>query len=303
MAYLADLTLRLNLAARQLPEDLRRRHVDFLAAQQRPDGGFAGREGDSDLYYTGFALRGLALLNALDRHRAERTGEFLRTHLDHEMPLVDFLSLLFGVFLIGASTGIDLMADRDDQWLRQVDAHLEQFRRSDGGYARTKEGASSSTYHTFLVAITREMLGLPLTAPERLARFVVDRRREDGGFVEIGPMRRSGTNPTAAAIAVLKMAGGLEEPIRRTAIGFLTGMQTDQGGFLANTRIPLPDLLSTYTAVQTLIDLETPHDFRHPSMADYLGGLEAPDGGFRAAVWDDATDVEYTFYGVATWAL
>ena len=32
---------------------------------QNPDGGFSGREGGSDLYYTGFALRGLAVLDAL----------------------------------------------------------------------------------------------------------------------------------------------------------------------------------------------------------------------------------------------
>jgi len=302
MAYLADVIFRLNIAARRLPETLRRRHAEYLLARQRPDGGFAGRAGASDLYYTGFALRGLVLLSALDRDRAERAGQFLRDQLDHQLPLVDFLSLLFGVFLIGSTTGTDLLADRGELWLRRVDAHLEQFRRSDGGYARTEAGASSSTYHTFLVAIAREMLGLPPVAPEELTRCVLDRSRRDGGFVEIGPMRRSGTNPTAAAIAVLKMTGGLNEPIRRAAVDFLRGMQTEPGGFRANTRVPIPDLLSTYTAAHTLIDLDA-HTFGRERVADYLRGLEAPGGGFRAAVWDDATDVEYTFYGLATWAL
>ena len=32
---------------------------------QNLDGGWSGREGESDLYYTGFALRGLAVLQGL----------------------------------------------------------------------------------------------------------------------------------------------------------------------------------------------------------------------------------------------
>jgi geranylgeranyl transferase type-2 subunit beta len=31
--------------------------------------------------------------------------------------------------------------------------------------------------------------------------------------------------------------------------------------------------------------------------------LEFPTGGFRAATWDEAADVEYTFYGLGVLAL
>ena len=57
--YLEDITIRLAQGIDRLPEATRARHAEFLKAQQRDDGGFAGREGASDLYYTGFALRGL----------------------------------------------------------------------------------------------------------------------------------------------------------------------------------------------------------------------------------------------------
>ena len=54
LSYLESLTVRLALAAAELPEATRQRHGDFMLAAQREDGGFAGREGGSDLYYTGF---------------------------------------------------------------------------------------------------------------------------------------------------------------------------------------------------------------------------------------------------------
>ena len=35
----------------------------------------------------------------------------------------------------------------------------------------------------------------------------------------------------------------------------------------------------------------------------FAAALEGSGGGFRAAVWDSAADVEYTFYGLGTLAL
>ena len=47
---------------------------------QRADGGFAGRQGLSDLYYTSFALRTLAILGELHGSVAERAAGFLHNH-------------------------------------------------------------------------------------------------------------------------------------------------------------------------------------------------------------------------------
>ncbi|MFQ3650792.1 MAG: prenyltransferase/squalene oxidase repeat-containing protein, partial [Gemmataceae bacterium] len=64
--YLPRLNAQLAAGLRLVPEEVRAKHADFLRSRQNPDGGFSGREGGSDLYYTGFALRGLAVLEALD---------------------------------------------------------------------------------------------------------------------------------------------------------------------------------------------------------------------------------------------
>ena len=60
--YLENLTLRLAAGLGELPAEVREPHVRYLKSAQRSDGGFAGRDGGSDLYYTGFGLRGLAVL-------------------------------------------------------------------------------------------------------------------------------------------------------------------------------------------------------------------------------------------------
>ena len=63
--YLESLTNRLMEGVARLPQETRQRHIGYLRSAQNADGGFSGREGGSDLYYTGFGLRGLAVLQAL----------------------------------------------------------------------------------------------------------------------------------------------------------------------------------------------------------------------------------------------
>src|SRR3954468_13045547 len=158
-SYLADLTLRLASAIAELPEALRARHAKYLLAAQREDGGFAGREGGSDLYYTGFALRSLAMLGELYGTPAEQAAAFLRSRLSGQESIVDFLSLVYGASLIESAAGIDVFATADPQWREAVAAALEKLRREDGGYAKGTEGTASSTYHTFLVLLCQQLIG------------------------------------------------------------------------------------------------------------------------------------------------
>jgi len=80
-------------------------------------------------------------------------------------------------------------------------------------------------------------------------------------------------------------------------------MQTDEGGLRANTRIPIADLLSTFTGLLTLTDLNAIDAIDTNAVLRYVKSLELVNGGFHAAVWDEAHDVEYTFYGLGCLAL
>ncbi|MEX2026414.1 MAG: prenyltransferase/squalene oxidase repeat-containing protein [Pirellulaceae bacterium] len=302
-AYLESLTLRLALGLESLPDDARQRHATFLKGFQQPDGGFRGREGGSDLYYTGFALRGLALLGHLEGEVADRAAAYLRSQLSRQVPMVDFLSLIYGAALLNFAAGIDVFEASAAGWQQNIAAALEAFRREDGGYAKTDEGAASSMYHTFLVVLSQQLIEQPVIEPERIAAFVRSRKRDDGGFVEMPQMKRSGTNPTAAAIGLLRILDALDESTRESTLDFLVEMQTDEGGLRANTRIPIADLLSTFTGCLTLADLGALDEIDVPAIRRYARELEQPAGGFLGAIWDEVADVEYTFYGLGTIAL
>ena len=301
--YLEELTLRLSAAIAELPEPVRGRHAKYLLAAQRDDGGFAGREGGSDLYYTGFALRSLAMLGELYGPLAERAAGFLRSRLHGQESIVDFLSLIYGASLLKTAAGIDVFSAAEPNWRDAVATALEGLRRGDGGYAKGPEGIASSTYHTFLVLLCYQLIEREIRQPREIAGFLRSQRCDEGGFREIRASKRAGTNPTAAAIGGLRVLGALDEETRLSTIDLLAEMQTDEGGLRANTRIPIADLLSTFTGLLTLEDLGGAAEIDVPAALRFAESLQLEDGGFHGAAWDPAHDVEYTFYGLATLAL
>jgi geranylgeranyl transferase type-2 subunit beta len=302
-SYLPRLTERLADGLARQPASFRKRHANYIRACQNADGGFSGRDPASDLYYTGFALRGLALLDELTPEVAERTAGYLRQRLDGSASVVDFFSLLYACGLVQLASGIDALADSPADWPDRVAALLTSFRTPGGGYGKTPGAASGSTYHTFLVALCFQLLNRPLPDADAAVRFVQGRQREDGGFVEIGPMKRSGTNPTAAAVGVLQICGALDESTKDGVADFLSNLQSMEGGLQANARAPLADLLSTFTGCWTLAEIGAPDRVDSAEALGYAKALERPDGGFHGGHWDGGFDVEYTFYGLGAVAL
>lgn len=303
MSYLTQLTLRLAAGAMRLPENLRLRHARFFEAAQRPDGGFPGRQGASDPYYTGFALRGLALIGLLEEDVARRAASFLQSRLDTPMASVDFVSLVYSAVLLEVTHGIDLFRSAGHDRQSAVSRLLDRFRCDDGGYAKTETNRRSSTYHTFLAVMCQELVGIPIENAQQVADLVRSHQRDDGGFVEVTPLGRSGTNPTAAAIGLLRLLDSLDESVAATAAQFLSDMQNLEGGLRANGRIPVADLLSTFTGIVALADLGRLASIDLEAARRYVESLALADGGFRGGAWDDSADVEYTFYGLGSLAL
>jgi geranylgeranyl transferase type-2 subunit beta len=303
--YLFQLTGQLAHNLGRVPPESRTLHAAYLRAAQNGDGGFPGRAGGSDLYYTGFGLRGLVILDALSPGVCERAAGFLCESLTRRASVVDFFSLLYAAALIQTAGGPDVFAETPAGWDDRVSEELETFRTPDGGYGKAVGARSGSTYHTFLVGLCYQLLGQALPRAAEVVSFISTRQRDDGGFVEIAPMRRSGTNPTAAAVGVLQMVEDGEEngsalnaEVREGVVQFLAAMPSAEGGFRANGRAPLADLLSTFTGLWTLRQLRALDRVDTAAARGYVKLLELPGGGFRGGLWDDATDVEYTFYGL-----
>jgi len=301
--YLLRLGDRLTSGLIPLSNEDRARHRDFVLSRQNADGGFSGRSDGSDLYYTGFAVRTLAVLGALTEANCAKIAGYLRSCQRLEVTVIDLVSWLYGALMVQAAGGIDVLDESGAGWPDRLATVLESFRTRDGGYAKTHEGAQGSTYHSFLVAVCYELLGRAPPNPGKLVQFLFDRQREDGGFVEIAPMKRSGTNPTAAAVAVLQMHAAIDDELRQDVAAFLREVRNGEGGFQANTRIPFADGLSTFTGLVTAQDLCLDGILESAQAAQFIRALALPGGGFRGAHWDQAADVEYTFYALGTLGL
>jgi geranylgeranyl transferase type-2 subunit beta len=303
-SFLLRLTQRLAAGWREIEPERAARHRDFILGFQRADGGFAGREGGSDIYYTSFAVRGLALLNALDDSRCRLIAGYLKSAAARgRYSLIDLVSWFYSSITLQLAGDLTVFGGEIEVLSEELSSALEAFRRADGGYAKTDEGGVGSTYHTFLAVLCYEMLGRRPPDPEGITRFLLSRRRDDGGFVEIGPMRRSGTNPTAAAAVLLKRFEAIDQPTLAGIDDYLARVQGVEGGFRANTQIPFCDLLSTFTGLLTAAELELAHRIDPAACRRYIEQLELSEGGFKGAAWDGDSDPEYTFYGLGALAL
>ena len=100
--------------------------ADFLRSQRNDGGGFAGRDGKSDLYYTVFGLEGLLALRA--DLPANETAAYLRSFGDGAE--LDFVHLTC-LARCWAALPTPL---RDEAAGAALLGRLEAYRSADGGY-------------------------------------------------------------------------------------------------------------------------------------------------------------------------
>jgi len=292
-AYMDALNGLLHTGAEGLGEAITRPQVEFVLSCRAPDGGFRGRRGGADTYYTDFALRCLDLLGA-DPAQIAATADFVAAQ-PIPRDLVHCFSLLSCARVLrryGASADLDQPAIANAIGAQQLPS---------GGFGGA-DGRISAT-RSFIAALCHELLGLAMPGAEAAASAVLDLMRPDAGFAD-GPDEPAGqTNATAAAIGLLAMRGTLGEQVAQQAAAFLVGMQHSGGGLLAYAGAPEPDLLSTFTGLVALAFAADVTGLDLRGVARFVGDLALAQGGFRAASSDRGSDVEYTYYGLGCLAL
>ena len=155
-----DLTLASGIAL--LGAQWKDNHARYVIGRQSSDGGFPGRQGGSDPYYTDFAVRTLVLLGKTEG--LKRAAGYARGLKAEPRDLVDCFSRLNLARLL--KLRIDTGAVRKQ---------LERQQLAGGGFAR-KNAVDVSAYNTFLAALCCEMLGEAFPAPDRADRAVAGLR-------------------------------------------------------------------------------------------------------------------------------
>lgn len=292
MTSLQQLEALLQAGADQLPPAFKARQLAFLMAAQQPDGGFAGRAGGSDLYYTDFALRLAALLGAEPALRI-RAAAYVSS-LPAPRDVVELFCRLNCRRLVGDGS------PAPDPELSQL---LTSWALPRSGHSKAP-GEPLSAYACFLAALSEEMLGeLGQVPAGRIAKQVLALQGEGGGFRDLAGVGPEQTSATAAATGLLGLTGMLPDKVGLAAARFLAAQQTPDGGLAAHAAAPVADLLSTFTGLVALMGLPGDAAVDLGGIARFAAACARPTGGFVAWSGDEDPDLEYTYYGVATLAL
>jgi len=296
MPYLAELTAYILANAAGIDEEKRKQYAEYFFSLQTDCGGFANRTGISDIYYTGFALRGLFLLNALSSndHRTIKSVEFLNLQNIDKLNAVEINTLIYCESLFSFVFRTEIPPEKRELYRQQ----LNRYERKDGCFASSERTPYSSTYHTFLTAASFELLGLEEEKQKIPLEPILERQHKDGGFTELEVLHRGGTNPTAAAVAFLKMRGTVPKN-SDAVVRYLADSQLPTGGFRASPAIGIADLLSSFTAWTALHDLNSVNKINAEALKAFVRNCKTADGGFCGSDWDTQSDSEYTLYGIA----
>jgi len=292
---------RIRRGLARLPEAFRALHADYVRRKRNPDGGFPGRSDGSDVYYTAFAARAAEVLDIPDGS----LWQGIARHLEGGDAPVDLIAAVswLDAARLATSDGRAALSARAVARVRRAAADLLRTGRAPGGGYPAVPNGPSSVYHTFLAYLCRDLLGECADPAGKDVPFLLRCRCADGGFADREGGPAGGTNPTAAAVAVLARGGSLDAKTAGAATGFLLSMQRGDGGFAAGAGAASTDLLSTFTALLTLSDLGRLRRAKLAAAGRYVRALLDPGGGFRAGPEDGCTNIEYTFYGLGTLGL
>ena len=156
------------------------------------------------------------------------------------------------------------------------------------------DAAHGSAYHAFLAMGAYQDLGTMPPAPDRIAASLAALQSADGAFAN-DPGRPHGSTPaTAAAVTLIRH---LDMPASPALADWLLARCHD-GGFFASPDAPVPDLLSTATALHALSSLHASIDGIREGCLDFVDSLWTSQGAFYGTWADDVPDCEYTFYGL-----
>jgi hypothetical protein len=259
----------------------------FLRGEQNPDGGFRDRAGQSDLYYSVFGLDGLIALRS-DLPVGAVQG-YLRGFKDGEG--LDFVHL----GCLARCWAALPVAQRVEAPVDRLLARIENHRSKDGGYSPVPGHADGTLYACFVATGAYQDLGRQQPEPLRMLDCVRRLEAADGGYANQRDMPLGLTPSTAAAVTLLRHLG---EPLPPALGDWLLARCRPEGGFFATPVAPLPDLLSTATALHALSSMHVSLDpIREPCL-DFLDSLWTNRGAFHGTWADDALDCEYTYYAL-----
>ena len=173
---------------------------------------------------------------------------------------------------------------------------LEAFRKPCGGWDNNLQREHGTAYGSFLALGAYQDMGKLPPKPLRILQSLKKLETPDHAWNNHPNLPVGSTNPTAGAVVLLN---NLHLPINTEVGQWLRARLHPQGGFVAVPDAPMPDLLSTSTALHALAALDLRLTAGETECClDFVDSLWDANGGFHGHWADDFLDCEYTFYGL-----
>lgn len=269
--------------------------INYVRGKQNPDGGFRGRSQKSDLYYTVFGVDCLVALNSSPQFHLDK---FISCFDSFER--LDFVHLCSFIHLVSTALSFNFFSnptelkERFTENIPAIRKLLESYRSDDGGYSVNKNSKIGSIYGCFLAVSAFEEIGLQFQ-DYKIVDCIISLATPDGGFSNEPGLKEGTTTATSAALILLKKFG---KQIPKKSGDWLLKMLHPSGGFLASFSAPIPDLLSTATALHCLAEIGYNLEKIRENCLDFIDTLWSNEGAFYGNWAENKTDVEYTFYGL-----
>lgn len=260
---------------------------NFVRSQQNDDGGFRDRDGESDLYYTSFAID---VLTALQVPLPE---DSLHAFLENRMRSLDELDFVHLCCLARCASA--LAARPSPTALPPLLGRIETYRTPDGGYNQSDDDTTGSAYACFLAYGAYADHGLALPDPGGVARCLDSLKTPGGAWANDVALPIPNIPATAAAVTLCR---NLRLSIPPETPSWILNSLHPAGGFRPFPQAPVPDLLSTAVALHALDGLQTGFEEKKEPLLDFVDSLWTATGGFHGTWDDDELDIEYTYYGL-----
>jgi len=265
----------------RLDDEAQARIASFVTSQMTENGAFIDKNGNIDLYYTAFGLM-LAYVFKLNIN-TKQCEQWLNKQNDKLTDLVYYSAYIRSRLLCKLlKSGKLNFALSQFFKTKQPLPELTDYPHDD----------KFSPYSQFLEFSLKEDLGTTTANHQEIQTNLSAYCVETGGYSNIKGGKTATTNATVAALAVRGQLSGYQ---RNDDIHYLRLSQDESGGFFANSSAPVPDLLSTATA---LFMLKCYGVSPRINPDNFIDAHWLTSGGFCATVSDETCDVEYTFYGL-----
>ena len=263
--------------------------ASYVQSQEVETGGFRNKAGDADLYYTFFGLMCALLLDV--KVRVKQHQKFLRRFNRKQLDLPHFVAFVQITRILRAFSLPEFL----HRWgillaLRFIPfGVVRDLNRLMGDRERVPMNDPHAPYSMFLAKM---IVGAEKNDIRWYREQMPEYHISSGGWSNIRGGSTPSLNATVSAMMVLRQMG---QGVDLRTIGWLKAQQHPSGGFVAAPGAPVPDLLSTSTALLALNAYN--NTFRYP-VKEFIQAHWRDNGGFAGTFADEATDCEYTLYGL-----